>query len=80
MGWQEEGIGGKGILRCIKILGTTLGKKYWEKKRKYGESTLRSCDFFLQQILNSRKNYSFSLHSRIKFHVTLYNNPEQFLN
>ena len=57
----------------------TFKKK--KRKRKHGESTLRSCsDFLLQQIINSKKNYSFSLHSRIKLHVTLYNNPEQFLN
>ena len=32
MGWQEEGIRGKGILRCIKILGTILGKNIGKKK------------------------------------------------
>lgn len=36
--------------------------------------------FFCNRLSTTKRIIVFSFHSRIKFHVTLYNNPEQFLN
>ena len=53
-----------------------LGKKKGSMVRVHLEVVI----FFCNRLSTAERIYSFSLHSRIKFHVTLCNNPEQFLN